>query len=314
LLRLLSALRFDTARDLKHVQETISLQMMLAGLRGDTPAIRIGADWVAEQVGNGERLLTLEAIDAAIDRLELRAGPPRAIVSIATLKRDPLSEQATYAIDWVDRFDGKDAFTKRRPQPPATWNQLLTDIEMIPGELGDATQVAITGSLRQATAFAVGAALRMVTNVDLAVVQRDQLWATSAEYGQPTEPTTEEHILSLGGGIAIAIEVAAPLAEDVIEFLKRDRIAVDRLVVLRPPGGTKDNSIADAADANSLAVGIRNAARRASQGLGDVHLFLAGPMGLALLLGHRWNRVAPTIVYEDLGGKLSYEAAFMISA
>ena len=37
-----------------------------------------------------------------------------------------------------------------------------------------------------------------------------------------------------------------------------------------------------------------------------VHLFLDDPDGLALLIGHRWNRVAPTVVYEDLG-HLSYE-------
>lgn len=36
-------------------------------------------------------------------------------------------------------------------------------------------------------------------------------------------------------------------------------------------------------------------------------------MGLALLLGHRWNRVAHTIVYEDLAA-LGYEAAFTVSA
>jgi hypothetical protein len=36
-------------------------------------------------------------------------------------------------------------------------------------------------------------------------------------------------------------------------------------------------------------------------------------MGLALLLGHRWNRIAPTVVYEDLAA-LGYEAAFRVSA
>jgi hypothetical protein len=36
-------------------------------------------------------------------------------------------------------------------------------------------------------------------------------------------------------------------------------------------------------------------------------------MGLALLLGHRWNRIAPTTVYEDLAA-LGYEAAFTVSA
>lgn len=36
-------------------------------------------------------------------------------------------------------------------------------------------------------------------------------------------------------------------------------------------------------------------------------------MGLAVLLGHRWNRVASTIVYEELAA-LGYEAAFTVSA
>ena len=52
--------------------------------------------------------------------------------------------------------------------------------------------------------------------------------------------------------------------------------------------------------------------RRAAHDHQRVHLFLATPIGLALLLGHRWNRVAPTIVYDDLPP--GYEAAFTISA
>ena len=62
----------------------------------------------------------------------------------------------------------------------------------------------------------------------------------------------------------------------------------------------------------ALAVGLRDHARHAAHGHPRVHLFLATPMGLALLLGHRWNRVAPTTVYEDLAA-LGYEAAFTIA-
>jgi len=40
---------------------------------------------------------------------------------------------------------------------------------------------------------------------------------------------------------------------------------------------------------------------------------LLTPMGLAILLGHRWNRIAPTIVHEDVAA-LGYEAAFTVSA
>jgi hypothetical protein len=44
-----------------------------------------------------------------------------------------------------------------------------------------------------------------------------------------------------------------------------------------------------------------------------IHLFLAAPAGLALLLGHRWNRIAPTVVYEDLGLD-GYEPGYDITA
>ena len=45
-----------------------------------------------------------------------------------------------------------------------------------------------------------------------------------------------------------------------------------------------------------------------------IHLFLAGPGGLALLLGHRWNRTRPTIVYEHRGPGRGYTPAFTVNA
>jgi hypothetical protein len=42
-----------------------------------------------------------------------------------------------------------------------------------------------------------------------------------------------------------------------------------------------------------------------------IHLFLAMPGGLALLLGHFWDRMPPTQTYEDL--LAAYEKAFLIA-
>jgi len=239
--------------------------------------------------------------------------PRGSTVSIATLTPDRPAAQAAHAIDWVDRFDGLDAYAKRRPKPPATWKQLQADIEDIPAQLGAASHIAITGSLRLAPAFIVGAALRMVTSTDIAVMQRGTPWTSDAPYTAPITPTSAEYDIGQGDDVAIAIEIATTMTADVQAFLQDRQIPVGRLVVLGPPGGPRDNAVDGPEHACALAVGLRDHARHAAHGHPRVHLFLATPMGLSLLLGHRWNRVAPTIVYADLAA-LGYEAAFTISA
>jgi hypothetical protein len=313
LLDLLGALRFDLARDPAQLHETLSLTMLVTGLRGDPAAIEAGVSWIAQQVRYGYRVLDQTMITEAIDTLALRAGPARTVISIATLKPDPLASQAQLTLDWVDRFEGEDPYLKRRPKPPASWSELQADIEAIPTHLAGADHVVVTGSLRLAPAFAVGAALRMVTNTDIAVLQREQIWSSDTHYSAPLQPTATSLAVDQGPDLAIAVSVATGLTDDVLEYLKDTGSPVGTLLTLAPPNGAFDRSVASPAEANALAAGIRDAARRAAKGHPRIHLFLAAPMGLALLIGHRWNRVAPTIVYEDLKDA-RYEAAFTVSA
>lgn len=313
LLNLLGVLRFDLGRDVDHLEEVVSLRMRLAGLRGDTDAVNLGISWIADQVIAGRRQLELGMIREAIEQGDLRADSPRSLVSVATLVPDPLAGTSICSIDWVDRFDGADAFLKRRPLPPASWADLQHEIESIASHLGGMKQVAVSGSMRLAVAFEVGAALRMVTGVDVAVVQRGELWASDTAVGAPMALDVSEVALDQGTEAAIAVEVSTPITVDVQAFVQQARLPVQCLVVVRPYGGPRDDSVVDAEDAIAHAVGIRDAVRQAARGHERVHLFLACPMGLALLLGHRWNRVAPTVVYEDLAS-LGYEAAFTVSA
>ena len=313
----LAVLRFETSRDAALVRDLVALQMFAAGLREDDNAVHAGADWVARQVIAGHRRLSIEAMQAAVGELGLhRNTPARAVVSIATLAPDPLVPHSDHALDWVDRFQGATAFAKRRPGAPATWAQLQADIEAIPAQLpAGTTAAAITGSLRQATAFAVGAALRDVTGVtDLAIRQRGQMWSTSQTYPAPLAPITEDHHFGQGPDQALLMAITLVPADDVLDYLREESVPVETLTVLQPPVGAGDTSIPDAATAIALAVGTRDAARRASRRNRRVHLFLAGPLGFSLLLGHRWNRVAPTVVYEDVRTASTYEPAFTVDA
>jgi hypothetical protein len=312
---LLEVLRFDLARDPTHLYHHLQTQMLAAGLRSDEAAIHAGADWVARQVRDGHRKLSPQMINQAIEVLALGGGPTRTVVSVATLKPDPAAADADCAIDWVDRFEGASDYLKRRPQPPATWAQLQQEIEAIPHGLPPGrTNIAVTGSFRLAPAFTIGAALRMVTGSDLAVLQRGQVWTSTGSYETCLPPECQEHPINQGNDLAVAIAVATDPTTEVIGYLHEQHLPVDRLLVLSPSAGARDNSVPDASAANALAVSLRDAVRRASRNAPRIHLFQASPMGLALLLGHRWNRVRPTTVYEDVAGNPIYEPAFTIDA
>ncbi|MFJ2186422.1 SAVED domain-containing protein [Kitasatospora sp. NPDC087861] len=316
LLDLLSVLRFDLPLDMAWYQEHLRLMMALAGLRNDQRALEEGAAWVAKMVRDGRRKLTLAMVEAAVAELDLKAGPARAVLSIATLTPDPMAPQADHAIDWVDCFEGESAYTKRRPRAPNTWAQLQADVEAAPEHLPTGTgAVSVTGSIRLAPAFLVGTTFRMVTGTDLAVVQRGQLWSTNHQFDTVLAPGVAEHEIGQGNELAVAIAVATDPTEDVLEYLRVQGLPVAKLIVLTPPGGTaKDGSVPDSATANALAVGIRDHLRRPTRRFRRIHLFLACPMGLAVLLGNRWNRLCETVIYEDIKVDEGYAPAFTVQA
>lgn len=316
LIDLLSVLRFDLPLDVVWYQEHLRLMMALAGLRNDQLALEEGASWVAKMVREGQRKLTLPMVEAAVGELALKAGPARAILSIATLKPDLMASDADHAIDWVDRFDGDSAYSKRQPMPPNTWAQLQAEIEAAPGRLpAGTTAISVTGSFRLAPAFLIGATFRMVTGADLAVTQRGQLWSTNDPFDAVLTPGVVEHEIGQGNEIAVAIAVATDPTRDVLEYLREQSLPVGKLIVLTPPNGTaKDGSVPDSAAANALAVGIRDHLRGVTRRARRMHLFLACPMGLAVLLGSRWNRLCQTVVYEDIKIDDGYGAAFIVEA
>ncbi|WP_234440847.1 hypothetical protein [Streptomyces rimosus] len=133
-----------------HLHEHLQVLMFAAGLRFDEEAMHAGADWVARRVADGQRRLSLADVREAIRSLRLEAGTSRAVLSVATLKPDPMAEDADYTVDWADRFEGASPYVKRRPLAPATWAQLQADIEAAPFRMPPGTtSIAVTGSCRR---------------------------------------------------------------------------------------------------------------------------------------------------------------------
>ncbi|MGW3009555.1 hypothetical protein ACWC9R_12065 [Streptomyces sp. NPDC001219] len=108
LLGLLKVLRFDLARDVMHLHEHLRMLMVATGLRFDEEAMHAGADWVARQVADGQRQLSLADVKEAIRSLRLEVGSSGAVVSVATAGRASVAttsnivEVLACTVEWIN--------------------------------------------------------------------------------------------------------------------------------------------------------------------------------------------------------------------
>lgn len=311
LMALLSDLHFDIAYDLKRLRADVALLMTANGLRSEDNTIDQCTKWVSNEVIAGHRRLTLADINQAVTTLNLHAGSPWTTVSIATIKRDDLADQAAVSIDWVDRIDGDNDWQRVAPTPPNTWAGLADEIATIPTQLGSARRILVSGHMRQATGFRVGAELRRVLGYEVGFRQGDQLWNSEEATTTFDLNVAQQHVRA-GSDVALIVNVAFDAADQASEWIRQSGLPVATVVTATPATGAGPKAVTTPAAANSLAVAVRNLARKhASSGM--LHLFLVGPLGLAVLLGHHWNRVTTTYVYEHLGAQ-DYTRAFTVDA
>ena len=81
-------------------------------------------------------------------------------------------------------------------------------------------------------------------------------------------------------------------------------------MVYSPQGGSGRESVKSPQDGLGLAYAITDALRQATSGASKAHLFQATPMPLSLMIGHLWNRMPETQLYDDLGVGKGYTPTF----
>ncbi|HEY9312459.1 SAVED domain-containing protein [Williamsia sp.] len=311
LMAFLEDFHLTIAYDLTRLRDEVSHLMTANGLRSDDNAVSQGADWVAAQVRAGHRRLDLDDIKQAITSMGLQSGSPWTTVSIATIKHDELAAQAAVSIDWVERIAGEKPWHRVAPATPHTWADLAADISTVPSQLGGVRRILVSGSMRQATGFLLGAELRRVLGYEIGIRQGDQLWS-SEDATNTFRLQVDEHATGSGSETALIVNIAANATDAVTDWIRRTGLPVAQIVTAAPAAGVGPRAVTSPAAANSLAVEIRNLARQNARSEA-LHLFLIGPLGLAVLLGHHWNRVTTTRVYEHLGAQ-DYVYAYSVDA
>lgn len=257
----------------------------------------------------------LAMLEAEIRRRSLLGEAAWATFVVQAIDHHPWAEGAQASLDWVDLFDGDRPEARRRLKDPTLWNgRLVNELRAACARLDAARydRVLVRGHMRLPIAFMVGRCLPAVRNIHLACMQRQQQWTTEAKaVAADVLSKTEE--LGLGDELAIGLSVARSLGDDVVGYVREGGLPVRRFVHLHLPE-VHGQSMPDAGYAMGWAMKVVELISREARKdkAPKIHLFLATPFGAALFLGHVWNRLPPTQIYEDIGS--AYEPTFFVSA
>ncbi len=283
-----------------------------AGVCSDEAAVGAALGEIRNWVKTTRDPRSSDEILEAVNRLGLRASPSRALVIVQALRRSPSASDALLALDWVDLLDGESPETRRGLTNPTDWDAVLApQLREMSTELrarGE-TRVLVGGDMRLPAWFAVGSTLREVAGFDVAALYHGDVWPAEAAGASHTRlQVLADESLSDGTDLALVVAVSH---DGTLDARRTFGGVPDmgRLVTLTVEGGPHRRALGGSADAMAAAVAIRDWARAEAR-VPRVHLVLLAPAPFALFLGHLWDRIAPTTIYEDLGS--SYQASFSI--
>jgi hypothetical protein len=290
--------------------------MGAVGLQDDINAVDVGIGEIRRLVREGTRRLDAALLREIIEAKRLGRGSQRATLLVQQLKPDPYPELATASLDWVELFEGDEPTARRQLRDPGGWNATLRP------QLRDAVaeiqrqgyrEVLVAGTMRLSTGLTVGLELADVAGFAVAIRQGEEEWASAGDRVD-VELARREVQLGQGEELAVGISVAGDLADEVVEYLRREGTPVSGFVNLLPANGVGRDAISGPTEARGYAQALLDALRSEARGSPDrIHLFQFGPLGLALLLGHVWNRLPETQLYEDLGAGRGYAPTFRLA-
>jgi hypothetical protein len=313
----LDHLRFRTDASEATWREHVTHLALALGLRHDEAAFRLGVSEVREWVKTSRMERTPADITQAVNRLELRAASPWDVLVIQALDHESETSDAAVVLDWVDLFQGDEARTRRGLITPENWNTTLRP-ELARAErnlAGGTRRVLVRGMARLPVWFAAGTQLPRTRGYHVARLNHDrQVWSSDLPLPNPLPPIKADTLSApdVRKDIALSIAISADPAEDVARHLAQHAPAIGH-IRLALKTGPSSQAITDPAHAWGTAMSIRDEVRKitAQFQTAKVHLFLATPAGLALLLGHLWDRMPDTQTYEDLAIR-GYQPAFLI--
>lgn len=316
LLTFLEDLRFVTGRSIASERERASLRLETLGLDSGLGAIDSGLALVREWVQQRERTVSAADLANLVENRIGRRAPRGGLLVVEGIDSSASVEDADVSLRFVELYEDTEPFDRRRLRDRNDWQQVvLPQFNSAATKLRSAGygRVVVDGLMRLPMWFAAGSAHRHVLGFDVEVRQRNQLWS-SDDVGIAPGMATNLEAVGDGADLAVAVGIAFDPTTEVVAHIKTNP-RIGRLLQIAPQAGPGNQSVPDGPTAAAMAEVIRDIVRGQLDGsIEHIHLFLATPAGLALLLGHRWNSLRPTTMYEHLGTGRGYEPTFVVPA
>ena len=310
LVALLSNLRIETGRSMTSERETAALQLEALGLASSQGALDSGLALVREWVQERERTLSVEEVTELVTQRVGRRTDPAALLVVEGVDDHVAAAQADEHLRFVERYDGATGFERYQLATPEEWETIVwPTLQAAGGRLKSSGRlnVHVAGAMRLPMWFGVGCALRDVLGFTVSTIQRGESWTSKRASAVPALQVQNLPWCD-DVRVAVILSIAADATRQAVAHA--EKLGLGRGVVISPEGGASNTSVPDGPAAAALAEMIRNIVR--DLGASEIHLFMAVPAGLALLLGHRWNRTGPTVVYEHTPG--GYVRTFRVAA
>lgn len=292
--------------------------MFACGLICDSEAVKKGVSIVHNLVTEGTRKISADEIRKILQGMKAAEERPYGTFLVQAIESDSSPENATVALNWVDQFEGDDPRSRRQLKNPDLWNtqcrsEIRSAVKTMRGLGFD--RVLVRGFMRLPTWFTIGVDFGKTAGFEVSSLCQGTPWSAWGDRTTfPLDINVGEKV-GHGTDIAIGIALATDPTPDVMNYIQGALPDVGRYVCIRPTNGPSNAAIKSPAGAREWAYGVRDAVREIvrEHGSKKIHLFLAAPAGATLLLGHLWDRLPLTQLYEDLGSGNGYAPSYLIA-
>jgi hypothetical protein len=212
------------------------------------------------------------------------------------------TDQLDLDMDWTP-------FLCRRAASTEEWNTVLLpslgDVKDALSGLPLMPRVHAMVRARLSALVAFGYTFRASTGFSLAIDSRGVVYSTTAAIPDPAPLEMACELQSGEAGVAVVkVSVSRDVSVPASEYVAGHRLGFSTSLVFEPPGGPSREAVEDPGHALAIAREVGQEIRRLNdeQRADHVHLFIAVPAPIAVLLGYQLNACGRIHLYQRMDG------------